>query len=305
MTAPPKLNTGDRVAIVSPAGKVKRENILISVRVLVKWGLKPVLGHSVFGSSYNFAGTDEERLADLQQMLDDPGVRAIFCARGGYGSVRVIDTLDFSGFLNHPKWIIGFSDITVFHSHIHSNFGIRTIHGPMPNSMYREEDGHIACLRRILFGESLPSICGASDSRLNRTGHCSGILTGGNLAVLCSLLGSNSDIMTKEKILFLEDVGEHLYRIDRMVLALKRAGKLAGLAGMVVGGFTEIQDTEEEFGRSAYGIIKDAVSEYGYPVAYGFPAGHIDGNMPLVFGQEAMLKVTKDRGELKYTVNRQ
>ncbi|MBN1339702.1 MAG: LD-carboxypeptidase [Bacteroidales bacterium] len=300
MRPPPPLKKGDRVAVVSPAGKVNRTNVEQSARTLEIWGLEVVFGQSVFHASFSFAGTDSERLADFQAALDDPSVRAIFCARGGYGSVRIIDNLNFSLFEQFPKWIAGFSDITVFHAHIQSNYGIQSIHGPMPNSLFKEGDEHIGCLRSILFGGAISPVVAIAEENQNRPGVCRGVLTGGNLAVLCSLAGTPSDIRTEGKILFLEEVGEHLYRIDRMIYSLKRSGKLAGLAGLVAGAFTEIPDTAIDFGLSAQKIIMEAVQEYGYPVAFGFPAGHIERNMPLILGREANLVVTETAAELGY-----
>ncbi len=291
MITPAYLKKGDKVAIVAPAGKIDKQKIENAVKGLKKWGLKPVIGENIFKNRNQYSATDKQRAADLQAMLDDDSVRAIICARGGYGTVRIIDKLNFSKFVNNPKWIIGFSAITVLHSYIHSNFGIETIHGTMAGGFNADGRPSLATetLRTALFGEKL--FYDLKPHPLSRKGSAKGVLTGGNLAILTSLTGSKSDIDTKGKILFIEDVGEYLYRIDRMMWTLKRAGKLKGLAGLIVGGMTEMKDNDTPFGKTAYEIVKEAVKGSRFPVCFGFPAGHQDDNSALILGREVEMKV--------------
>ncbi len=293
MITPAYLNSGDKIAIVAPAGKIANDKISPAIQTLESWGLKVITGEHLHGAYHQFSATDEERTADFQKMFDDESVRAILCARGGYGSNRIIDILDFEKFTKSPKWIIGFSDITVFHSHIHSNFQIETIHGTMMAGLNDSEENNpgIDSLRTALFGRKLNYQFKAHP--LNRKGNTEGILIGGNLAILCSLIGTPSDIQTDGKILFIEDVGEYLYRLDRMMWQLKRAGKLNNLVGLVVGGLTEMKDSETPFGKIAHEIIKECVEEYDYPVCFDFPAGHQDDNRAMIFGREVRLEVNE------------
>ena len=253
------------------------------------WGLNVVLGEHIFSEHFQYAGTDKERLNDLQKALDDKNIKAILCARGGYGLIRIVDQLDFTRFQKNPKWIIGFSDITILHSYTQSNFEIETLHAPM--AMGLKDEASAEFLRKSLFGE--PLSYELDTHILSRHGNTSGILTGGNLAILCSLIGSNSDIDTKGKILFIEDIGEYLYRLDRMMWILKRSGKLDQLAGLVVGDFNDMQDNTDPFGKTAYEIIADAVAEYDYPVCFGFPAGHQKENRTLILGRQVNLSIDK------------
>jgi muramoyltetrapeptide carboxypeptidase len=291
MITPSYLKKGNKVAIVAPAGKIDKQKVDNAVKGFEKWGLIPVVGENVFKTSGQYAATDRQRLADFQKMLDDDSIRAIICARGGYGSVRIIDRLDFTKFVKNPKWIVGFSDITVFHSHIHSNFGIETIHGTMAGGFDAEGKPALSTesLRIALFGEKL--FYDLKPHPLSKKGKAKGFLTGGNLAILTSLIGSKSDIDTKGKILFIEDVGEYLYRLDRMMWTMKRAGKLDNLAGLIVGGITDMKDSDTPFGKTAYEIVKEAVKGRRYPVCFGFPAGHQDDNSSLILGREVEMKV--------------
>ena len=223
MTTPQYLNKGDKFAVIAPASKISKEKVETAINILQGWGLEIVLGANLFNDHYQYAATDKERLADLQQALDDHSVKAILFARGGYGVIRILDQIDFSDFRKNPKWLIGFSDITIFHSHIHKNLKIETIHATMTAGL--TDPVSAESLRKALFGEKLKYEF--KTIPLSRKGKAKGILVGGNLAVLCSLIGSASDIDTKGKILFIEDVGEYLYRLDRMMWQLKRAGKLA------------------------------------------------------------------------------
>ncbi len=287
MTTPPFLNKGDKIAIVAPAGKILKEKVETAMIILQGWGLEVVTGAHLFSDHYQYAAPDKERLIDLQQALDDTSVRAILFARGGYGVIRIIDQVDWSGFRKNPKWLIGFSDITIFHSHIHKNLKIETIHATMSAGL--KDPASAESLKKGLFGEKLEYEF--KTHPLSRKGQAKAILTGGNLSVLCSLIGSASDIETKGKILFIEDVGEYLYRLDRMMWQMKRSGKLSQLKGLIVGGMTEMKDGETPFGKSAYEIISEAIDPYDYPVCFGFPAGHLDDNRALIMGRKVNLNV--------------
>jgi len=292
MIRPPYLRKGDKVGIVSPSRSITFDEIHPSIRVLQKFGLEVVLGSHVFSRHNQFAGTDEYRREDFQQMLDDDSIRAILCSRGGYGAVRIIDKLNFTRFLLHPKWIVGYSDITVFHAHIHEHFGIETLHATMPKNILSDvPDDSIKSMINALFGYPVTYSC--SRSPLSRDGSGEGILVGGNLSILCNLMGSASALNTEGKILFLEDVDEYLYHIDRMMMNLKRAKKLSGLAGLIVGGMTKMNDNTVPFGKLPGEIIAEAVTEFKYPVCFDFPAGHVERNLALIFGRKIKLSVGK------------
>lgn len=306
-----RLRDGDKVAIAATARKVTPDEIACAVRTLESWGLSVLVPEGLFLSENQFAGSDNHRAALLQNLLDDPDIRAIFCARGGYGTVRILDRLDLALFVDHPKWIVGYSDVTALHSHMARHTGIPTIHGIMPINFTSQagtpachvagEDANMPCqpalasLHRCLFDGSwqLQTVASEQTAPLFRQGECHGITVGGNLSVLYSLLGSESDADTDGKILLLEDLDEYLYHIDRMMMALKRAGKLRNLAGLAVGQFTEMHDNSVPFGRSAQQIIFDAVAEYDYPVAIGFNFGHIGtNNEALLLNSNASLHVS-------------
>ncbi len=297
MIIPPYLKQGDTAAIVCPAGKVPGD-IDDALNLLVSWGLRVVTGESVHASFHQFAGDDETRATDFQRMLDDDDVKVIFAARGGYGTVRMIDRIDFAHFSSRPKWIVGFSDITVLHSHIQANYGIPTIHGQMPLTIPEGTRESLDTLRRVLFGESVFYQYRSDHDHI--AGSATGKLIGGNLALLASVVGSVSDPDYDGAILFLEDVGEYLYSVDRMMWMLKRSGKLAGLRGMIVGGFTSLKDNDIPFGFTVEEIILEKVAAYGYPVAFGFPAGHIRDNQALVLGREVELSVSGKTVALHY-----
>jgi muramoyltetrapeptide carboxypeptidase len=292
MTTPPFLQPGDKVAIVSPARSITFEEVYPAMRILQRWGLEVVLGTHVFSKSDQFAGTDDQRVHDLQQALDDDSIRAILCSRGGYGTVRIIDRIDFKRYMTKPKWIIGYSDITVMHAHIHRHFAVETLHAVMPVNM--KEDAateSLESLRNVLFGSRISYTLPLTP--LNRAGDGEGMLVGGNLSVLYSLMGSTSMPDTAGKILFLEDVDEYLYHVDRMMTAMKRAGKLDKLKGLIVGGMDRMNDNQVPFGRSAYEIISEAVAGQSYPVCFGFPAGHGVKNLALIMGRMVRVKVDK------------
>jgi len=291
MIQPPYLKKGDKIAIVSPARRITFEEVFPTMKLFQKWGFEVVLGTHVFGSHHQFSGTDDQRLQDFQKMLDDPTIRAVISARGGYGTVRIIDKLDFIRFSQDPKWIIGYSDVTVLHSHIHRNLGIQTLHATMPVNIKETDYGNISIesLRKSLVGEKI--FYTKHITFHDRTGLTEGLLVGGNLSILNSLMETPSDIDTDGKILLLEDVDEYLYHVDRMMINLKRAGKLKHLKGLIVGGMTDMKDNEVPFGKNAQEIILEAVSEYDYPVCFDFPAGHSKENVALYLGRKAKLIV--------------
>jgi muramoyltetrapeptide carboxypeptidase len=303
MTNPLPLKPGDKIGIVSPSRKIDRGKLDAGIELLEGWGLEVVTGAHVYSAYNQFGGTDRERASDLQQMFDNDGIKAVICSRGGYGTVRIIDKIDFSRFVSNPKWIVGYSDITVLHSHVNRLFGISTMHGSMPAELAPGKEppvdpGSLTLLKEALFGNlprySLPV------HPLSRTGEATGQIVGGNLSVLFSLLGSRSAPDPHGKILFIEDVGEYLYHIDRMMVALSRCGWLETVRGLVVGGMTDMNDNEVPFGKTAEEIIAGAVEEYDYPVCFGFPAGHQSPNNPLVLGREAFLRVGETTTTLSY-----
>jgi muramoyltetrapeptide carboxypeptidase len=296
ITIPPYLQRGDIIGIVCPAGAMPVEKVSECIRVLnEEWGFLTKVG-STIGKQFNyFSGTDEERLNDFQQMLDDDEVKAVFCARGGYGMTRIIDRINFKKFKKKPKWIIGYSDITILHSHLYSNYYISSLHAPMAGAF--NDAGYInrfvQSLKSVLEGKKIKYA--VDPHEFNRKGEAIGELTGGNLTLLCNMIGTDSDSKTRGRILFIEDVGEYLYNIDRMMYQLKRSGKLSKLAGLIVGGFTDMKDTERPFGQTAYEIIRDIVSEYDYPVCFGFPVSHEKENYALKIGTGYKLKVGKNK----------
>jgi muramoyltetrapeptide carboxypeptidase len=288
---PPSLVPGDKVGIVAPARKLSREEMLPALDILSDWGYEVVPGKHLYGDEHQFSGSDEERAYDFQAMLDDDSIKAIFCARGGYGSVRIIDRLDFRRFRQSPKWIIGYSDITVFHSHINQNYGIQTLHAAMPINFTPdgETQESLASLKQILDGGYPEYFIEPHD--LNRAGSAKAQLTGGNLSLLYSLNATPSDIDTDGKILFIEDLDEYLYHIDRMLMNLKRSGKLKNLAGLVVGGMNDMNDNEVPFGSTALEIIAEAIAVYNFPVIFNFKSGHIPENLGLIIGGQVQMEV--------------
>lgn len=300
MIFPDFLKPDDKVGIIAPAGAINYpEDIQKGVELLSKWGLLVIEGYTVSRKHFQFAGSDEERCSDLQYMLDHPEIKAILAVRGGYGCSRIIDQLDFSSFKKHPKWIVGFSDITVLLHHVQT-LGYAAIHGPMVKQLGTAgSESASESLNQILFGE-IPEYVSPPHS-LNRIGQSSGMLSGGNLCLLAHQLGSASEVDTTGKILFLEDVGEELYNLDRMLWQLQRAGKLKNLEGLIVGQFTENKGNPAVFGQDAYDIISQHVRAYHYPVAYDFPAGHVADNRPLILGASATLKVDENGAMLSTT----
>ena len=286
---PQALQPGDTVYILSTARKITLEEITPAINAFESWGLKVVIGKTIGKEYRQFAGTDAERKEDFQIALDDKNVRAIICARGGYGTVRMMDDLNYDEFMKHPKWVVGFSDITFLHVHISNSIGIQTLSGAMPFSFAKSTPMAIESLKNELFGKRNQYII--EPNELNRKGEAQGILIGGNLSILYSITGTKSGMNTSNKILFLEDLDEYLYHIDRMMMNLKRSSKLHDLAGLVIGGFSDMKDNKVAFGTTAYEIIAENVAEYNYPVCYGFPAGHVDDNRALVIGGTYKLSV--------------
>lgn len=298
---PPYLKRGDQIGITSPAGYISMEEIQPSIQLMESWGYKIRIGESIGKRDFTFGGSDDERASDFQNMLDDKNIKAIMCARGGYGTIRIIDKLKWEHFRNHPKWVIGFSDITVFHSHINRNLGIASIHAKMCNSFPDNwskaepiQAESIISIRQALSGEEIKySII---PNRQNKTGMASGILVGGNSKTIESLAASKSDINTTGKLLFVEDTGEYMYSIDRMFWNLKRSGKLSHLAGLIVGGFKiKTDDPGEEFGRTLEQVVLEKVKEYGYPVCFDFPVGHQKNNFALKCGVRHTLTVQQQQ----------
>jgi muramoyltetrapeptide carboxypeptidase len=295
MTIPPYLKKGDKIGLLSTARKISPEQIQPAIQLMEDWGLNVVVGNSIGAEENQFAGSDELRKKNLQQFLDDTSVRAILCAGGGYGTMRIIDQIDFSTFVKHPKWIAGFSDITTLHSHIYSNYQIASIHSSMPNVFPEDlQNSEVTeSLRKALFGEELSYEF--DTNRFYKEGNVKGVITGGNLSLLFALQGSKSDIHTQDKILFIEDLDEYLYHIDRMIVSMDRSGKLAGLKALIVGGMTKMRDNSVPFGKNAEEIIWEHVSKYNYPVCFNFPAGHIKENMAIRLGAECSLNINKQK----------
>jgi muramoyltetrapeptide carboxypeptidase len=299
MKTPPFLMPGAKIRIVSPSGKCTEEQVIPAVNWLRETGYQVEPGRNIFGQYFQYSGEDQDRLADLQEALDDPEAKAIICSRGGYGTIRLIDQLNFSRFRKHPKWLVGYSDITVLHNRLHLS-GFPSIHGAMCRGFFPENGSPsdtLLSLMNLLRGEKPDYIIVPSPG--NHTGTETARLVGGNLSLLYSLIGTPYDLDTAGKILFIEDIGEYLYHIDRMMVSLRLSGKLKYLAGLVVGQFTEVKDNEEPYGKSVEEIILDAVRDYDFPVCFNFPAGHGQPNLALRLGSVWKLKVTKNNCSLK------
>ncbi|TDE18340.1 S66 peptidase family protein [Dyadobacter psychrotolerans] len=298
---PPFLQAGDKIGIVAPASTIRYEDVVPGINLLKEtWNLEVVEGKTLKSSFNQFSARDEDRLTDLQHMLDDSSIKAIIAARGGYGCSRIIDQLNFTKFKKSPKWIVGFSDLTAILSQLF-NLGFASLHAPMVKSMMQpgaEEARDF--LGKILFGE-LPEYALTSHP-LNRPGSASGQLVGGNLCLFAHLIGSATEIDTTGKILFIEDVNEYLYNLDRMLIQLKRSGKLKKLAGLIVGQFSDMRDNSQPtFGKEANEIVQEHVSEFNYPVCFDFPVGHVSDNKPMVVGANAFLEVNNKGVKFGYT----
>ncbi|AHW59896.1 muramoyltetrapeptide carboxypeptidase [Draconibacterium orientale] len=299
MIALQPIKPGSTIRIVSPAGKIDKKYVMPAVNWLEEQGYTVKLGEHVFARHFQFAGTDEQRAADVQEALDDSDCDAIICSRGGYGTVRIIQRLDFTQFLKKPKWLVGFSDITILHSRLH-NLNVPTIHGVMPRYFLdgkgapRED---LMSMMKLIKGEGISYEVDATE--FDRRGAATGQLLGGNLSIVNSLHGTKYDIDTAGKILFLEDIDEFLYHTDRMVHQLKLSGKLDNLAGLILGDFTDMKDNESPFGQTVHEIFAEAVKDRDYPVCYGFPGGHDKKNLALAFGREWQLDVAESGTRLR------
>ena len=299
---PPYLKTGDTVAIVAPSGILKNRNdeVQRAVTLLQSWGLNAIVGNNVFSKSDHFAGTDDERCEDFQKALDDPTVSAIWCARGGYGTVRILDKLDYTKFKKHPKWVIGYSDITALHNQIH-NEGYQSIHALMCVSLTQDLDDikeTLATFKSTIFGN--PVNYTLVGSGYNRVGETNGLLVGGNLSVLHTMLGSETSLDMSGKILFIEDIGEYKYHIDRMLQSLKRAGYFENCKGVIVGDVSKVRKNTTLWGKSIEQLVLDALADYDFPIAFNMPAGHEKDNRAMVLGMKVELKVEKDSSSLNF-----
>lgn len=290
---PQTLKKGDSIILVSPARKISLEEMKPFIQLLEGWGLQVLLGKNILREYHQYAGTNQERLEDFQEALDHPDAKAILCARGGYGSVRIIDQLDFAQFIQDPKWVIGYSDITVFHEHINQNFNIETLHATMPIDYTKSTPETFESLRKVLFGE--PYVISVQNAVVyGSTSKIEGKIVGGNLSIIYSLLGSPSSIDTSGKILFIEDLDEYLYHIDRMMVNLKRNNLLKNIKALIVGGMSDMQDNTISFGKTAKEIILDACCEYDFPIIFNFPSGHIKDNRALIFNKKCQLTIGND-----------
>ncbi|MCF6224562.1 MAG: LD-carboxypeptidase [Flavobacteriaceae bacterium] len=301
LVKPPNLKKGDTVMILSPAGRIKdRTAIDAGIELANHWGLVVFFGNHLLAQDDTFAGTDKERADDFQKALDDPSIKAIWAARGGYGTVRIIDDLDFSFFTKNSKWIIGYSDITILHNKIH-DLGFQTIHGQMPLTLNLEDPiqkESIVTLQKALFGKKLKYKL--ESSKYNRIGESSGQIVGGNLSIVYSMLSSNTDLDMNGKVLFIEDIGEALYHIDRMMISLKRADYFKNCKGLIIGDFRLKKNEGNAFGKTLEEIILDAVKGTDFPVIFNFPAGHIDDNRAIILGSYVDLKVTDKKARINF-----
>ncbi|MBK6633728.1 MAG: LD-carboxypeptidase [Chitinophagaceae bacterium] len=294
---PPYLKKGDTIGITCPAGYMATAKAQTCIETLQSWGFQVMVGKTLGSRSKNyFSANDETRSNEMQAMLDDENIHAILCGRGGYGVTRIIDGLDFTRFKKNPKWIIGFSDITVLHVHLYSRIKVASMHAPMAAAFNEGENKYILALQKALTGKKAKYDCAAHP--FNKAGIAKAELVGGNLSLLVHLIGTPSDIKTKDKLLFIEDIGEHIYNIDRMLYQLKRSGKLDNLAGLVVGGFTDMHDTERPFGKKVYKLIKEITNGYDYPVCFNFPVSHNKENYALKIGVRYTPTISKNKTRL-------
>jgi len=291
MIIPEKLNIGDKIGIISTARKITIEELRPATKTLESWGFKVVLGINLFQEDDQFSGTVEQRTADLQSMIDDNSIKAILCARGGYGTVQIIDAIDFTNLKKNAKWIVGFSDVTVLHSHL-NNLGISSLHASMPINFESNTKKSLFSLKNSLFGNLNSIECKAHS--LNKFGKIVGDIVGGNLSILYSLLGSQSDIDTAGKILFIEDLDEYVYHLDRMMMNIKRNGMLVELKGLIVGEMSDMNDNSIPFGKTAEQIILEYTKDYDFPICFGFPAGHLPDNRCLRLGTNSVLEISKN-----------
>jgi len=294
MRKPDLLKLTNKVGIISTARKISKKEIQPAINRLQQWGLEPILGKHLFSEHHQFAGTADERAADLQEMLDNPEIKAILCARGGYGTVQIIDKVNFTKFMEHPKWVIGYSDVTVLHSHIQRNCEIQSIHATMPinfPTIARDNPATESLYNALFYGDNEYRV---KKHPLNKAGQAQGQLVGGNLSILNSLLGSASDINTIGKILFIEDLDEYLYHIDRMMMNMKRNGKFDHIRALLVGGMNDMNDNDIPFGKTAEEIIIDVLGDVNFPIMFNVPAGHIKDNKALLIGGETIVEVNSN-----------
>lgn len=296
MIIPPYLKPGDKVAIVAASRKVDHEELAPAIAILQEWGLVPVPGRHLYSSHHQWAGTHAERAADLQGALNDDQIKAVFFARGGNGIIHLVDRVDFSPLKAQAKWLIGYSDVTILHAHLHA-MGMASLHAAML-TVYSKNAETVESIRKQLFGEAIRYDFKAH--ALNRPGEATAVITGGNLSLLHTLTGTKEDLYAKGKILFIEDLDENLHHLDRMMMHLKRTGKLAQLAGLVVGGLNDMKDDPIPFGLSPEEIVWQTVKEYQYPVCFGFPAGHLERNLALKLGASVNLKIGPEECSLAF-----
>lgn len=300
MLEPSPLKKGDQIRIICTARKISRDELQPAIDILKKWGLQVSLGKHLFAEDHQFAGRKQERLADIQDALDDPNCRAILCARGGYGTVQLIDDIDFSQFLKKPKWIVGYSDVTVLHNHINENYGIETIHATMPiNFPKKGENESTQSIHKALFGLTISYEFQAEEKSILNFDEASAAVVGGNLSILYSLTGTTSQLSCKGRFLFMEDLDEYLYHIDRMLMNLKRAGLFEGCKGILVGGMSDMNDNAIPYGKTAKEIILENLRELGVPIIFGLPSGHIEPNCALIMGRN--LHVKNNQSHIKLT----
>jgi muramoyltetrapeptide carboxypeptidase len=296
MNVPQPLVAGDLIYITAPAKAIEKEHVDFAVSFFENAGYKVLVSKNCLGQHHYFSGTDEERLEDLQYGIDHPEVKAIVCARGGYGCVRIVDRIQWASMLREPKWLVGFSDITVFHQHL-QRFNLPSIHGSMVLNFKDNTQEALTTLISALKGESFSL---SATSTQNKPGQAEGTLIGGNLSIVYSLIGTNNQPDYSDKILFVEDLAEHLYHIDRMFYALNKSGILDKINGLVVGGMTELEDTATPFGMSVEEIILAHFQFRNIPVAFGFPAGHLNDNRALILGKKVRFNVEGTTSELRF-----
>lgn len=299
MTTIPYLQAGDSIGILSTARKISSNELNAAIEIIKSWGLNVIIGKTIDAEENQFAGSDALKIEDFNQMIHNQSIKAIFCARGGYGTVRIIDEIDFDALEKNPKWIIGYSDVTTLHAHIHENTNLSSVHATMPINypINGIDNKSTESLRELLFGKKNQYVFDTHP--LNRNGICEGKLIGGNLSIIYSLLGSSSSYNTKGKILFLEDLDEYLYHIDRMLMNLKRNGLLSELVGIIIGGMSDMNDNTIPFGKNVLEIIKEHIKEYNYPIAFQLPAGHIEPNLALQIGGIYRLEIKNEQSLLR------
>lgn len=295
---PPFLKKGDKIAILSTAKRISSQEIEFAVNWLKNIGLVPIIGDTIDAISNQFAGDDEFRANDFQLALDQSDIKAILFARGGYGTNRVIDKIDWTRFIEQPKWLIGFSDLTLIHNRVNQFYGIESIHGPMPITFDKISETTLNCIQSYLFGDLVP--ISFPNHHLNKSENVKGQVFGGNLSILYSLLGTDNGFNLNGKILFFEDLDEYMYHFDRMIIAMKNARKFEGLKAIIVGGITKMKDNEIPFGRSVEEIILEHTSQYNFPIFFGAPFGHIDDNYPLILGANISIECHENEIQLSY-----